>query len=94
MVYKSSFESFFNMTSWYGHFKNRVMLSKIVNEASKIINKTPRHQNDQYACQVKQKYLVIVGDVSHPLIGEFHLLQSGRRYTQPHGKISVIYCAQ
>lgn len=61
------------MTLWYGNLSvvNRVKLSKIVNEASKIIGMMHRHLSDLYCCKVKQKALMIFGDVSHPFYGEF-----------------------
>lgn len=75
MVCKNFVESIliFNMTLWYGSLSivNRVKLSKIVNEASKIIGKTQKQLNDLYRRKVKQKALKIVEDVSHPLHGEF-----------------------
>lgn len=57
MVCKNFVESIliFNMTLWYGSLSivNRVKLSKIVNEASKIIGKTQKQLNDLYRRKVK-----------------------------------------
>jgi len=57
------------MTLRYGNLRivKRAKLSKIGNEASKIIGKMQKHLNNLYRCQVNQKASKIVEDASHPL---------------------------
>ena len=86
-VYKSLVQSIltFNVSVWYNilNQKDKVMLSRIVNTASKIVGIPQAPLNELHCVSVLRKASKIVNDPSHPLFPSFEVLPSGRRFRAP-----------
>ena len=86
-VYRSLIESIltFSITAWYGNLsvKSKTQLSRIVNQASKIIGKKQIPVSDLYKEFTRRKAGRILRDPTHPLHDSFETLPSGRRLRAP-----------
>ena len=86
----------FNILSWYGHLtvKDGAKLTKVVNGASKIIEKKPPKQQtklpDLYIRAVERKIIQILSTSDHPLRPAFQLLPSGRRLKVPLARKKLV----
>ncbi len=85
MVYKSHVESIlqFNITAWYGNLgvRSKNKLQRIVRIAEKIIGQ--QMQLEELYLATYRKASSVVSDFTHPLLSEFVMLPSGRRYKVP-----------
>ena len=86
-VYKSLVQSIltFNISVWHNilNQKDKVMLSRIINNASKIVGIQQAPLSELYMVSVQRKAGKIVRDPSHPLFPSFELMPSGRRFRAP-----------
>ena len=86
-VYKSMVESVlsFNIVCWYGFLNlvSRKKLDRIVSLANKIIGIPQNPVIQLYKQALSRKGKSIVSSKDHPLLPEFDLLPSGRRYRVP-----------
>ena len=86
-VYRSLVESIlsFNITVWYNRLdaKSKGKLSRVVNEASKIVGTKQNPLSDVFNTAVRRKSLAITKDTTHALHTKFEKLPSGRRYRVP-----------
>ena len=93
LVYTSLIESIltFNISSWYSSLstKHKTKLSRIVNQASKIIGSPQTQISELFNRSVIRKATLITEDPSHPLHHSFQLLPSGRRYKVPLARKNV-----
>ena len=91
-AYRSLIESVlgYNISCWYGFVdaKDRKKLDRIVHLAEKIIGRRQNSMKDLYVQSVSRKCKRILSCDSNPLIQEFNLLPSGRRYRVPLAKKS------
>ena len=89
-VYKSLVQSIltFNISVYYNilNQKDKVMLSRIINTASKIVGIPQAPLSELHRASVFRKASKIVNDPSHPLFPSFELLPSGRRFRAPRWK--------
>ena len=89
-VYKSLVQSIltFNISVWHNllNQKDKVMLSRIVNNASKIVGIRQAPLTELYKDSVQRKARKIVRDPSHPLFPSFEVMPSGRRFRAPRWK--------
>ena len=90
LVYRSLVESIlsFNIVSWFGNLtvKNKTKLTRIVNQASKIIGINQLQMCELYKAALKRKAFQISQDPTHPLHSAFQRLPSGRRYRVPFAR--------
>ena len=89
-VYKSLVQSIltFNISVYYNilNQKDKVMLSRIINTASKIVGIPQAPLSELHRASVFRKASKIINDPSHPLFPSFELLPSGRRFRALDGK--------
>ena len=89
-VYKSLVQSIltFNISVWHNilNQKDKVMLSRIINNASKIVGIQQAPLTELHRVSVQRKASKIVKDPSHPLFPSFNLMPSGRRFREPKWK--------
>ena len=87
MVYRLLAESIlpFNIVTFYGHLtvKQKNMLNKIVNIATKLINLKQKSLNDLYQQASSKKSRSIINNPTHPLHSCFEIMPSGKRYRTP-----------
>ena len=90
MFYSCFIESVltFSFVSWYGSItlKNKNRLQHIVKVCSKIAHTTLNELHSLYKIRALKKARSILANPSHPLITEFELLPSGRRFSLPKCK--------
>ena len=89
-VYRSMVESIlsFNIVCWYGFLslRSKKKLDRIVSLAGKIIGINQSPMSELYRKAILRKGKSIVSSADHPLVSEFSLLPSRRRYRVPLSK--------
>ena len=89
-VYKSLVQSIltYNISVWNGilNQKDKVMLSRIINNASKITGIQQASLTELHLVSVRRKANKITKDPSHPLFSSFEAMPSGRRLRAPRWK--------
>ncbi len=78
----------FSLVSWFGNLplKERNSFTQIIKWSGRLIGTTQPCLGSLYTRQLQQLATSISNDASHPLVSEFQLLPSGRRFIVPRSK--------
>lgn len=78
----------FSLVSWFGNLplREKNSLNQIIKWSGRLIGETQLSLESLYTNQLRRLASSIPSDVSHPLVCEFQLLPSGRRYIVPRSR--------